>query len=215
MLVCRVLPAAALVRASFWRISAFSRLDFPTFERPTNANCGMSSRSTPSRGPATDALVTKVFTGVSLSRVRADFWNLGARYNDCSSAYPPDDVSSSSRERRNACLKNNSLESTSGSTSSTSDSLRSTNDFGQVEDTLERLDTGQGKMSDRIEALDQHMHVLHEDVIARIAATREYTGPTRAEFAELKEMLGRRLDPLEATVRLHSREIDKLKRGRR
>jgi hypothetical protein len=87
--------------------------------------------------------------------------------------------------------------------------------FGQVKERLDRLETGQGKMSDRIEALDQHMHVLHEDVIARIAATREYTGPTRAEFAELKEMLGRRLDPLEATVRLHSREIDKLKRGRR
>ena len=135
-----------------------------------------------------------------------------------------------------ACLKNNSVESTSGSTSSTSDSSRSTGDstestsdstrstsdsvrstnerFGQVKERLDRLETGQGKMSDRIEALDQHMHVLHEDVIARIAATRDVRA-RRAEFAELKEMLGRRLDRLEATVRLHSREIDKLKRGRR
>ena len=63
MLACRVLPGAALVRASFWRSNAFTRLDFPTFERPANANCGMSSRSRPSRGPSTDALVTKVFTG--------------------------------------------------------------------------------------------------------------------------------------------------------
>jgi hypothetical protein len=32
------LPAAALVLASFCRINAFSRLDLPTFDRPTKAN---------------------------------------------------------------------------------------------------------------------------------------------------------------------------------
>jgi hypothetical protein len=63
------------------------------------------------------------------------------------------------------------------------------------------------------------MHVLHEDVIARIAAIPEYTGPTRAEmdqgFADIRELIGRRLDPLEATVRQHSIEIERLKRGRK
>jgi hypothetical protein len=58
------------------------------------------------------------------------------------------------------------------------------------------------------------MHVLHEDVIARIAAIPEYAGPTKAEFAELKEMIGRRLDPLEVTVRHHTVEIERLKRTR-
>ena len=49
------------------------------------------------------------------------------------------------------------------------------------------------------------MHVLHEGVIARIAAIPEYTDPTKAEmdqgFADLRETITRRLDPLEATVR--------------
>ena len=58
MLACRVLPAAALVRARVRRVSAFNRLDLPTFDRPRNANRGSSSRSTPSRGPSVDALVT-------------------------------------------------------------------------------------------------------------------------------------------------------------
>jgi hypothetical protein len=53
---------------------------------------------------------------------------------------------------------------------------------------------------------------LSEEAFARIAATREYTGPTRAEmndaFADLKETLTRRLDPLEATVRQHSVRLD-------
>ncbi len=69
-------------------------------------------------------------------------------------------------------------------------------------------------MEDRIEVLDRHMHVLHEDVIGRIAALPEYIGPTKAEFAELKEMIGRRLDPLEATVRQHSLDIERLKNSR-
>ena len=135
-----------------------------------------------------------------------------ARYDDCSSAYALDDVSSSSREMEERVSREQF-----GRIDQRFNELDQRIDqrFGQVEERLDRLETGQVKMSDRIETLDQHMHVLHEDVIARIAATREYTGPTRAEFAELKEMIGRRLDPLEATVRLHSREIDKLKRGRR
>ena len=54
--------------------------------------------------------------------------------------------------------------STSDSTGSTSDSAnidqRIDQRFGQVDERLDRLETGQVKMSDRIETLDQHMHVL-------------------------------------------------------
>jgi hypothetical protein len=63
------------------------------------------------------------------------------------------------------------------------------------------------------------MRVLHVDVITRIAAGAQDTAPARAErqrgFADLRELIGRRLDPLEATVRQHSIEIDRLKEGRR
>jgi chromosome segregation ATPase len=62
-----------------------------------------------------------------------------------------------------------------------------------------------GRLDGLIDDLDQHMHVLHEDVIARIAAIPEYTGPTKAEmqqgFADLREAIERRLDPLEAIER--------------
>jgi hypothetical protein len=48
------------------------------------------------------------------------------------------------------------------------------------------------------------MHVLHEDVIDRIAALPTDV-PSRAEMrealAELNESIGRRLDPLEVAVR--------------
>src|SRR5262245_35749723 len=70
MLANRVFPAAALVRASFWRVRALSRLDLPTFERPANANCARSSRTEPSRGPDEEALVTsvalRIFTSAAL-----------------------------------------------------------------------------------------------------------------------------------------------------
>jgi predicted phage gp36 major capsid-like protein len=74
--------------------------------------------------------------------------------------------------------------------------------------------------------LRRHMGVLHEEALGRIAATQEYTGPTKAEmnhaFADLKETITRRLDPLEAAARQHSAalrrhdaEIASLKRRRK
>jgi archaellum component FlaC len=118
--------------------------------------------------------------------------------------------------------------------------------FDRIEHRLDRLEVGQNELKaqltaqgrrldghdGRFDALDRrvesletrvtdlarHMHVLHEDVIARIAAIPEYTGPTKAEmnhgFADLREMIGRRLDPLEATVRQHSIDIERLKQDR-
>jgi hypothetical protein len=84
--------------------------------------------------------------------------------------------------------------------------------FDRIELRLDRLEDGQlelraqiGRLGGRIDDLDRHMHVLHEDVITRIAAIPEYTGPTRAEmqqgFADLREAIERRLDPLEVIER--------------
>ena len=101
--------------------------------------------------------------------------------------------------------------------------------FDRIEQRLDRLEAGvvrlDGRVDDlsgrvdglsgRVDDLGRHMRVLHEETIARIAATREYTGPTREEFAELKDMIGRRLDPLETVVRQHSIDIERLKRRRR
>jgi len=89
----------------------------------------------------------------------------------------------------------------------------------------ERMDAGQERLEaghtalhgeirrvdGRITDLDRHMHVLHEQAMATIAATKEYSGPTKEEFAELKELISRRLDPLELAVRHHSVEIERLK----
>lgn len=53
--------------------------------------------------------------------------------------------------------------------------------------------------------LDHNMRVLHEDVIARIAALAPDFAPIRREFrqadAELRDEIDRRLTPLEAAAR--------------
>jgi hypothetical protein len=59
MFASRVFPGAALVRATFDRQSAFSSVDFPTFERPVIAICGSPSRGMPLALPPAAALVTK------------------------------------------------------------------------------------------------------------------------------------------------------------
>ena len=84
--------------------------------------------------------------------------------------------------------------------------------FDRVEARLDGLDA-------RMEELRRHMHVLHEDMITSFAAASERSVVTRDEFHEafvdLKESIGRRLDPIEMTVRAHSADIAKLKRARR
>jgi chromosome segregation ATPase len=87
--------------------------------------------------------------------------------------------------------------------------------IGKLDGRVDKLDGRIGKLENRVGDLDRHMHVLHEDVIARIAAIPEYSGPTKAEFAELREMIERRLDPLERVVRRHDADIERLKRSRR
>ena len=90
-----------------------------------------------------------------------------------------------------------------------------TGDVSRLDSRLDELSGHVSSLDSRIDDLGRHMRVLHEDTIARIAATREYTGPTREEFAELKDMIGRRLDPLETVVGQHSIDIERLKRRRR
>ncbi len=98
--------------------------------------------------------------------------------------------------------------------------------FDAVDRRFEAVDRRFEAVDQRFDDLERHMHVLHEDVIARIAAIPDNTARLEARmdrgFAELKEALDRRLDPLEAVVRDHSaalrrhdEEIDALKRRRR
>lgn len=135
-----------------------------------------------------------------LGFVRESVWHV-----DCSSRRPADDVSSPAGDRRHPCPKSGSIEST-----------RPWRGWRPARATCRcalTVDLRLEGVDGRIEDLDQHMHVLHEEVIGRIADTREYTGPTREEFNELKEMIGRRLDPLEAAVRHHTVEIERLKQA--
>jgi chromosome segregation ATPase len=67
------------------------------------------------------------------------------------------------------------------------------------------LKEGQDSLLAGQEDLGRQMRVLHEDAISRIKAIPEYSGPTKQEFerglADIRETIGRRLDPLEATAR--------------
>ena len=65
--------------------------------------------------------------------------------------------------------------------------------------------------------LGLEMRVLHEDLKSDIKALRP-EGPSRTEVRrwdeEIRQDFAQRLDPLEATVRYHSEEIERLKQGR-
>jgi archaellum component FlaC len=90
--------------------------------------------------------------------------------------------------------------------------------FERIDERFERVDGRLDRVEARVEALHQRVGVLHKDVLDRIAATGELRGPTKREmdqgFADLREAILGRLDPLVATVRSHSIEIDLLKKQR-
>ena len=75
------------------------------------------------------------------------------------------------------------------------------------------------RMDGRLEEVHQRVGGLHEDVLSRIAAIGDDRGPTKREmnqgFADLREAIGRRLDPLEPAVRDHSRRLNALDKRRR
>jgi uncharacterized phage infection (PIP) family protein YhgE len=79
------------------------------------------------------------------------------------------------------------------------------------------LQAGLNRLETRIDEVDRHMHVLHEDVIDRIAAIPT-DGPTKAQMKrgldDQGEAIGRRLDPLETVVIRHTAEIEQLKNAR-
>ncbi len=81
-----------------------------------------------------------------------------------------------------------------------------------------RIDSLATEMRAGFEAVNQRIGVLHEDLLNTIAASTERDAVSRQEFkkamADIAEKFGRRLDPLETTVRTHSAEIAELRRAR-
>jgi predicted nuclease with TOPRIM domain len=90
---------------------------------------------------------------------------------------------------------------------------------GQTElrGTAARLETGYaelrgevGRLDRRIDTLDRHMHVLHEETISRIAAISEGPWATKADIKgvvdKIDELVGGRIVPLEVAVRSLNRE---------
>jgi hypothetical protein len=81
----------------------------------------------------------------------------------------------------------------------------------------QELQAGQKRVETRIEEVDRHMHVLHEEALDRIAAIPT-DGPSKVEVKrwldDQSEALGRRLDPVEAAVIRHTAEIEQLKNAR-
>ena len=71
---------------------------------------------------------------------------------------------------------------------------------------------------ERFDRIDGQLQEVNQRFDARIAAIADNTSRLEAKmdrgFADLKETIGRRLDLLEAAVRQHSTEIERLKQGR-
>ena len=88
----------------------------------------------------------------------------------------------------------------------------------KADERFERIDRRFDQADQRFDRIDQRIGVLHEDILARIAAVGEGFPRLEAKmdrrFSELTYLINRRIDPLEAAVRHHSAEIDELrKRG--
>ena len=86
--------------------------------------------------------------------------------------------------------------------------------FNGIEQRLDRLDGRIDKLDGRVDTLDgrvdelgRQMRGLHEDVIETIKAIPDPTPRLeqvlKRETGQLREEIGRRLDPLEAAVRRH------------
>lgn len=95
----------------------------------------------------------------------------------------------------------------------------------KIDAVIQKLESGQeelmavvvveaSRLDKKIDDLDRHMHVLHEETRSQIAALPEATHATKTEVAELADRIERRLNPLEAAVRHHSTEIASLKEAR-
>jgi chromosome segregation ATPase len=89
-------------------------------------------------------------------------------------------------------------------------------DVGVLKADVGRLDVGFAELQDnqvslhlQLARLDQKVHVLHEANLDQFKLLAEGQVSIRQEitrgFSELREEMGRRLDPLEAAVRYHSK----------
>jgi len=89
-------------------------------------------------------------------------------------------------------------------------------DVGVLKANVGRLDVGFAELQDnqvslhvQLARLDQKVHVLHEANLDQFKLLAEGQVRIRQEitrgFSELREEMGRRLDPLEAAVRYHSK----------
>jgi archaellum component FlaC len=86
--------------------------------------------------------------------------------------------------------------------------------MGAFEGRMDGLETGQRELGARIETLDDEMHLLHEDVVAKIGAVAEFATIVDERmdrrFADVKEAIAREVDPMKAAIRHHSAEIERL-----
>ncbi len=82
--------------------------------------------------------------------------------------------------------------------------------FDGMDRRFETIDKRFDQVDSRLDELRSHMGVLHEDALGRIAGLSEEPVATKREmdrgFAEMKELLLRRVEPLEAAVRSLSRD---------
>jgi DNA anti-recombination protein RmuC len=89
-------------------------------------------------------------------------------------------------------------------------------DVGVLKADVGRLDVGFAELQDnqvslhvQLARLDQKVHVLHEANLDQFKLLAEGQVSIRQEiargFSELREEMGRRLDPLKAAVRYHSK----------
>jgi chromosome segregation ATPase len=97
--------------------------------------------------------------------------------------------------------------------------------FDAMDQRFDAMDQRFAHIDSKFEELGRHMRVLHEEVIDRIASTRESPTTTSVKPHDVRDEISRRLDPLEAlmpvvrehgvTLRKHDAEIERLKRRRR
>jgi hypothetical protein len=79
--------------------------------------------------------------------------------------------------------------------------------FDRIENELTGFRARFDGVDARLDELRRHTLVLHEAMMERFAAQREFSGPTRTEFAELKDLLRREFGTLKAVVRQNSVDI--------
>jgi tetrahydromethanopterin S-methyltransferase subunit G len=79
----------------------------------------------------------------------------------------------------------------------------------------QRFDALTAEMKAGFAETRRHAGVLLEEAKDLIRAIPEYSGPSKTEFAELRDLMERRVGTLEKVVRQHGTDISELKRAGR